>query len=208
MLSITILLMPSSPPVSAAHAPRSAQKLRTRERILDAAGRGFRKGGFGGIGVDGLAKEAGVTSGAFYVHFDSKAAAFRDSVAHGLASINTNMLRIQSELGSGWWSAYVRFYLSTKRTCDLAESCPLQSMTPEVARSDDSSRVAFEAGFRKVINTIITGPKSPKAPRDVASASAALGSLIGAVTLSRAVDDPQFAEQIAAATERALLGSK
>ena len=46
-----------------------------RTRILDAAGRGFRRLGFGGIGVDGLAKEAGVTSGAFYGHFPSKAEA-------------------------------------------------------------------------------------------------------------------------------------
>jgi TetR/AcrR family transcriptional regulator, transcriptional repressor for nem operon len=208
MLSITIIFMTTIAKSMVEQAHRSTQKLRTRERILDAAGRGFRKGGFGGVGVDGLAKEAGVTSGAFYVHFDSKAAAFRDSVAHGLASINSNMLRIQAELGSGWWPAYVRFYLSAKRTCDLAESCPLQSMTPEVARSDASSRVAFEAGFRQIINTIITGPKSPKAPRDAASASSALGALIGTVTLARAVDNPQFAEQLAAATERTLLGKK
>ena len=41
-------------------------KQEARTKILDAAGRGFRRLGFGGIGVDGLAKEAGVTSGAFY----------------------------------------------------------------------------------------------------------------------------------------------
>ena len=43
---------------------RSEKKQETRQRILDAAGRGFRKGGYDGIGVDGLAKQAGVTSGA------------------------------------------------------------------------------------------------------------------------------------------------
>ena len=48
-----------------------------RERLVEAAGRGFRTGGFGGAGVDALAKGAGLTSGAFYAHFDSKAEAFR-----------------------------------------------------------------------------------------------------------------------------------
>ena len=43
-----------------------------RRKMVDAAGRGFRKNGYGGLGVDGLAKEAGVTSGAFYGHFKSK----------------------------------------------------------------------------------------------------------------------------------------
>lgn len=37
----------------------------SRAKILDAVGRGFRKHGYGGIGVDGLAKEAGVTSNDF-----------------------------------------------------------------------------------------------------------------------------------------------
>jgi AcrR family transcriptional regulator len=66
---------------------RSEQKEQTRQRILEAAGRSFRKGGFGGIGVDGLAKEAGLTSGAFYVHFGSKAEAFRESVQQGMADL-------------------------------------------------------------------------------------------------------------------------
>ena len=35
---------------------RSEQKVQTRQRILEAAGRVFRKGGFDGVGVDGLAK--------------------------------------------------------------------------------------------------------------------------------------------------------
>jgi TetR/AcrR family transcriptional regulator, transcriptional repressor for nem operon len=48
-----------------------------RDRLVEAAGRGFRAGGFGVAGVDALAKGAGLTSGAFYAHFDSKAEAFR-----------------------------------------------------------------------------------------------------------------------------------
>ena len=72
---------------------RSDQKLQTRQRILEAAGRGFRKGGFGGVGVDGLAKEAGVTSGAFYVHFGSKAQAFSESVVYGMTVLKDGVLQ-------------------------------------------------------------------------------------------------------------------
>ena len=186
---------------------RSEQKLQTRQRILEAAGRGFRKGGFGGIGVDGLAKEAGVTSGAFYVHFDSKAQAFRESVAQGMAELAGGVLHYQSLHGRAWWPEFVRFYLSAKRTCDLSESCTLQSMPAEVARADESSRAAFEAGLRDVAHAIVAGPVSSRAPRDLDSACAALASLIGAVTLARAVESSTLADQIAAATERALLGA-
>ncbi len=187
---------------------RIEQKQQTRQRILDAAGRGFRKVGFGGLGVDGLASEAGVTSGAFYVHFDSKAHAFRESVAQGMDNLRGGVLHFQSIHGRDWWGAFVRFYLSAKRTCDLAESCTLQSMPGEVARSDAASRAAFENGLLAVADAIVDGPPSPKRPKDRESACAALACLIGAVTLARAVGSDALAQQMAAAAEQLLLGTK
>ena len=187
-------------------ASRSEQKEQTRQRILSAAGRGFRKGGFGGIGVDGLAKEAGLTSGAFYVHFDSKAHAFRESVVQGMAELKGGVQYYQAEHGRAWWPEFVRFYLSAKRTCDLSESCTLQTMPPEVARADEASRATFEAALREVAQAIVDGPASPGAPRSLDAACAALASLVGAVTLARAVGSEVFAAQIAAGAEHALLG--
>lgn len=187
---------------------RAEQKLQTHRRIVDAAGRGFRKGGFGGIGVDGLAKEAGVTSGAFYVHFESKTAAFQEAVTRGLVDLKDGVIYFQTEHGRAWWPEFVRFYLGAKRSCDLSESCSLQSLSPEVARSDAASRAAFEAGLRDVADAIVAGPVSAGAPRDVASALAALAALVGAVTLARAVGNPEFATQIADAASGALLGAR
>ncbi|KAB2899733.1 MAG: TetR/AcrR family transcriptional regulator [Burkholderiaceae bacterium] len=185
---------------------RSEQKAQTRQRILEGAGRAFRKGGYAGTGVDGLAKEAGVTSGAFYVHFDSKSDAFRESLKHGMDDLRGGILYFQAEHGRAWWPAFVRFYLSVKRTCDLSEGCTLQSMPTEVARSDLTSRAAFEVALRDVAQTIVDGPASPHAPKDVVAACTALAALVGAVTLARAVGSPGFSDQIAAATESALLG--
>jgi TetR/AcrR family transcriptional repressor of nem operon len=68
-------------------AHRAGKKEESRARILTSAGRGFRSRGFGGSGVDGLAKDAEVTSGAFYAHFKSKAAAFREAVVVGLEDL-------------------------------------------------------------------------------------------------------------------------
>lgn len=187
---------------------RTEQKAMTRQRIVEAAGRGFRRNGYGGIGVDGLAKEAGVTSGAFYVHFESKGAAFRDAVNHGMADLKAGVLHFQRERAQSWWPEFVRFYLGAKRTCDLSESCSLQSLSPEVARSDELARSAFEARLRDVAETIVAGPKSPGLPRDLDAAYAALASLVGAVTLARAVGSDAMAEHIAAATGLALLGAR
>jgi TetR/AcrR family transcriptional repressor of nem operon len=184
---------------------RSDQKRETRQRILDAAARGFRKGGFGGLGVDGLAKEAGVTSGAFYVHFKSKSDAFRESVAQGVADVERGLRHFQETHARTWWSEFVRFYLGEKRKCDLGESCGLQSLASEVARADKASRKAFTAELMKVAQVIADGPRPSDAPTTVEDAYAALSMLIGAVTLTRAVDDAHLADGIAAAAQVALL---
>ena len=68
-------------------AHKAGQKEAGRARILLSAGRAFRSHGFGGCGVDGLAKGAHVTSGAFYAHFKSKADAFREAVVAGMADL-------------------------------------------------------------------------------------------------------------------------
>ncbi|WP_371866867.1 TetR/AcrR family transcriptional regulator [Duganella fentianensis] len=186
---------------------RVEKKVQTRQRILDAAGRSFRKAGFGGIGVDGLARNAGVTSGAFYVHFDSKSAAFRESVQQGMHELQQGVLYFQSRHGAAWWPEFVQFYLGFKRTCDLTESCALQSLAPEIGRLDGEARAEFETGLRHVAEAILAGPHSPKLPRDLDATLVALASLIGAVTLARAVGSEALSGQIADATGRALLGS-
>src|SRR5215470_13912911 len=48
------------------------QAAETRERILGTAAKLYREHGFDGIGVADLMKQAGLTHGGFYGHFESK----------------------------------------------------------------------------------------------------------------------------------------
>lgn len=184
---------------------RGDQKLQTRQRIAEAAGRTFRKSGFNGAGVDGLAKAAGVTSGAFYVHFASKADAFYEAIESGMLELRAGLQQIQASYGETWWKEFVRFYLKEKRCCDLSEGCALQALVGEVVRSDDASRQLFESAFESVCAVIINGPASAGKPENMGDAYVALASLAGGVTLARAMSDPTAAEQIAMAIERQLV---
>src|SRR3954454_5053864 len=137
-------------------------KEETRGRILTAAGRGFRRLGYGGIGVDGLAKEAGVTSGAFYGHFPSKAEAFKAAAIAGLVQLREAIEDLRASGGEDWLATFVDFYMSVRRTCDLSESCALQSLTPEVARADQDTRTAYEAELLRVAEAVAQGlPNGP-----------------------------------------------
>lgn len=183
---------------------RTEQKTRTRQRILEAAGRGFRRGGFGGVGVDGLAKQAGVTSGAFYTHFPSKEAAFKEAVVAGIEELRQAVESLQQEHGSRWIEVLVDFYLGYKRTCDLGDSCAMQSLVPEVGRADAHLKSAVEPHMHAVATAVAEGLPGPAGNR-MDRAWALLAVLTGGVSLARAVSDPHASEQIAAAIRKAAL---
>ena len=170
-----------------------------RRNILSAVGRGFRRHGYGGIGVDGLAKEAGVTSGAFYGHFASKGDAFEAAALAGLVELRQAIERFQAEEGAGWLGRFVDFYLSTKRTCELGESCALQSLTPEVARAGRETRASYEVELLKVVEAAAAGLPGKTAAARRKVAWTVLAALSGGVTFARAADDAKVGVQIAAA---------
>ncbi|WP_052504144.1 TetR family transcriptional regulator [Pseudomonas oryzihabitans] len=151
----------------------------SRAKILDAVGRGFRKHGYGGIGVDGLAKEAGVTSGAVYTHFPSKAAAFKEAVSVGMASLREGIEKFQAENGDDWLGAFVDFYMGFKRTCDLTEACAMQALTPEVVRADPEVRAVYQDEMLKVIDTLAKRLPQPTLAARRAQAWALMSLLSG-----------------------------
>jgi TetR/AcrR family transcriptional repressor of nem operon len=176
-----------------------------RTKILNAAGRGFRRLGFGGIGVDGLAKDAGVTSGAFYGHFPSKAEAFKAAAVAGLVQLREAIEDLRAGEGEGWLSTFVDFYMSVRRTCDLADSCALQSLTPEVARADSGTKTAYEAELVKVAEAVAAGlPNGPLVARR-RRAWAILAMLSGGVSMARSAADPNTGAQIAAGIKVAVM---
>ncbi len=180
------------------------QKEQTREKIIAAAGRCFRKDGYSGIGVDGLAKEAGVTSGAFYGHFASKQAAFEAAIVAGLSDARLAISGLQQQYGETWWQEFAKVYMNQMRNCDLTESCPLQTLTPEVGRSDEAIRGVFETELLKVLDIANQGSTQTNDLNTNEKTLANLAMLIGGVTLARAVKNEALANEIAHAVENAV----
>jgi TetR/AcrR family transcriptional repressor of nem operon len=172
-------------------------KEEARARIVEAAGRGFRRQGFGGIGVDGLAKEASVTSGAFYGHFKSKDAAFEAVIEVGIRKLRDSILAHRAEHGAAWLAVYARLYMTDRRTCDLAESCALQSLTPDVQRASPEIRDAFAAEVREVVRAVADGLEGTEPADRERRAWAILAMLSGGVTVARGMSDPAAGEAIA-----------
>jgi TetR/AcrR family transcriptional repressor of nem operon len=184
---------------------RPDHKEEARAKVLNAAGRGFRRFGFGGIGVDGLAKEAGLTSGAFYGHFPSKADAFKAAAIAGLVQLREGVESLRASEGDAWLGKFVDFYMSVRRTCDLSESCALQSLTPEVARADRDTKAAYEAELHKVVEAVARGLPDGPLPARRKTAWAILSVLSGGVSIARSAADPKTGLQIAAGVKAGIL---
>lgn len=173
----------------------------TRRRLLRAAGRGFRKYGFGGLGVDAVAEDAGVTSGAFYSHFESKAAVFREALGSGLSELRDGIVAAHTNTGAGWLRKFATWYLSPERRADLAGSCTLPTLTLEAARADADTREVYDLHLREVIAAMASGMHGKNRE---GNAITALVLLSGGLAITHAVEDPKLATRIARAVVTAV----
>lgn len=177
-------------------------KQETRARILSAAGQIFRREGYGGSGIDGLTRAAGVTNGAFYGHFRSKSEAFREAVVAGLEELRLGIAGIKAARRVEWCAAFVSYYLGDKRTCALDVSCALPSLSPEVMRADTETRTVYERELQRLIAEVADGLPGGTDELRTERAVALLALLSGGVTMARAVADPALANRIAQAVAR------
>jgi TetR/AcrR family transcriptional repressor of nem operon len=182
-----------------------AQKQETAEKILAAAERGFRLAGYGGAGVDGLAQDAGVTSGAFYKHFPSKAAAFEATIVSGLNYFQKFLESCIADPGKDWLVAVVDYYLSQEHRSNLAGSCVVPSLSSEVCRGGEQLRSVYQHGIEQIVATLEKGMPDLEATVRRQRAWTILSMLSGGVQIARAVHDVQQADEIAAALRVSVL---
>jgi len=178
-------------------ARQGTRKQETRQKMLSAASRGFRAHGYAGIGVDGIAKAAGVTSGAFYAHFGSKDGAFGAALAIGLDEVIAGIATYRKDFGARWVGAFANYYLCQAHRDDLACGCAMTTLSPEVARTDPKTRAAYEAKMIEITDLIADGLAGGSRAERRTRAWAMLGILIGGLTLARAVETREMAEEIA-----------
>jgi len=172
------------------------QQEETHRRILRSVGRGFRSKGFGGVGIDALAKGAAVTSGAFYGHFRSKAEAFRSAVTTGMEDLRQAVLGLQGDQGPRWIEALADFYFTERVTCDVADGCALPSLAGEVARSDAKTKTTFEQAYEQLVAALAGGLPGGRADAE-ARAIVMTALFAGGVTLARAVRHSERRDHIA-----------
>ena len=177
--------------------PKSKEtKALTKKNILHAAGRGFRTGGYGGIGVDGISKAAGVTSGAFYAHFGSKANAFEKALVHGMGCVREKVESLQAQYSSQWITHFIDYYFTDQLSSNLSEACALPSLSADVARANEKTQKAYEVELSKIASAMANELPGKNDDEKLGKAWAILSILIGASSMVRAVQRQALADEI------------
>jgi len=176
-----------------------------RERIIDAAGALFRSKGFSGIGLADIMKAVELTHGGFYGHFASKDDLVAQASERAMAHAATNWRKVVDAAPEKPYAALLRHYLSPRHRDDPGHGCALAALSGDAARCAAPVRHAFADGLQSLIDILTDAiPGRSKAVRR-RKAVAAMTSLVGALTLARAVDDPELSDEILAAAQRELL---
>ena len=179
----------------------------TRQRILEVAARQFRERGVAAAGLAGIMAEAGLTNGAFYVHFESKEDLIRTVLDDALARREEVWRSLAA--GEGGVTAMIGEYLSARHRDHPGGGCPTAAMVAEIAREPAATRRIFTGRIKAIVARIAAWMTGPTAEQREADALAIYALMVGALQLARAVDDNALSDRIlasAAATARKLAG--
>lgn len=169
-------------------AKQTTKSIETRNKLITAASRGFRRYGYDGIGVDGLASYAGVTSGAFYAHLGSKNDAFQFALEQGLDEVIAAIPQFQEQEGSNWVSHFAGYYLGEEHVNNAEYGCAMAALTIDVVRMEDGNTKIFESKFNKIISLVCQGLSGSNDEDKHRRAWGLLSLLVGGLTFLRALN--------------------
>lgn len=167
-----------------------------RERILTEAARLFREHGLSGIGVDALTDAAGLTHGSLYSQFGSKGRLAAEALSHAASASSARMS------DAATLDDYITRYLSEDHRKRRGDGCVMAALAGEMPRQGAAIRHGFTDAVRAMVKRIVG--LMPGRPKSEDEALAIVATMVGALILARAVDDPRLSDRILAAARTRL----
>ena len=181
-------------------------KLETHARIVKRASVRLREKGAHGIGVADLMKDAGLTHGGFYAHFDSREALVIEAFAYAMDRSTERWRKLGEQTPPDKrLAAIVDSYLTTVHRDDPGHGCAVPTLGAEIARESPKTRKAFAAKLEQMVDMI--AEQIPALPRKTTrkQATATLATMMGTLVLARIAGNGEFSDEILAAGREAVL---
>jgi TetR/AcrR family transcriptional repressor of nem operon len=179
-----------------------------RQKIVKDASRRVRAEGMNGAAVAAVMRDAGLTHGGFYKHFESKDELLLESLHQGFREIGDALVeaaeKSHREIA---WKAVVKRYLSLEY-CDHAErGCPLPALAPELARTDKPMKAAIVGELIEYKNRMLPYMPGRRAADKERAFFAIFSAMIGAVAIARILPDAEARAKVLASARDFLLHS-
>jgi len=185
-------------------------KQETHDRIVKKASVRLREKGAHGIGVADLMKEAGLTHGGFYAHFDSREALVIEAFGYAMDRSMEHWRKLAGEAAPEKRLALIaESYLSTLHRDNPGHGCSIPSLGAEIARESPKTRKAFAGKLDEMIEMMTD--YIPNMPRKAArkQAIATLATMAGTVLLARIAGSSELSDEVLkAGRDSALDGAK
>ena len=170
------------------------QAAENRETVINVASRLFRKRGFDGIGLKDLMKSAGLTQGAFYKQFASKEDLAAQASRRAMESATHRWSAATAAKPEDPLGAVIAFYLSMGHRGEKMDGCPIVALGSDAARQGMDVKASFEAGIKEHLEILGRFIAKTSGEESDGKAMAILSTMVGALTLSRVVNDPDLAQ--------------
>jgi TetR/AcrR family transcriptional regulator, transcriptional repressor for nem operon len=181
------------------------QAAENRETVINVASRLFRERGFDGIGLKDLMEGAGLTQGAFYKQFTSKDDLVAQASRRALESAFHRWSAAAAANPQNPLSSVVAFYLSMKHCAERMDGCPVVALGSDAARQGKDVKASFEAGIRDYLEMLGSWVGEADGEVPGGKAMAILSTMVGAVLLSRAINDKQLSKRFLQAAAGSVL---
>lgn len=170
------------------------QAAENRQSVINVASRLFREHGFNGIGLKDLMKGAGLTQGAFYKQFASKEDLAAKASERALESAFCRWSDAVAAKPEDPLGAVLAFYLSLEHREEKMDGCPIVALGSEAARQGSDVKASFEAGIRAHLDILHRLLAETDDKRLGSKAMTILATMVGAMTISRVVNDMDLAK--------------
>lgn len=180
------------------------QAAENRQAVIDVASRLFREHGFDGIGLKDLMKGAGLTQGGFYKQFASKEDLAAQASRRAMERAFNRFSAAAAANPDDPFGAAIATYLSTEHREDLMDGCPVAALGSDAARQGAGVKASFEAGIREYLDMLGRWVDEVEGKEPSGKAMAILSTIVGAMVLSRAVNDGPLSKQFLQAAREAV----
>lgn len=185
---------------------RSQAKEASHERIVNVAAKAIRRSGYDGTGVADIMKEAGLTHGAFYAHFDSRNAMLAEAADRAGAEANAVAARIAASVKPEYsLQALIETYLSKEHQSNIESGCPISALGSEMPRQSAEVRLAATRRIKEMIDLVARQFPDWGQPSAHERALVAVATMVGTLILARAVKDESLSIAFSNAARKSLL---